>query len=363
MGIKSEYVLSTLADIVVKSETDTCKVSLVRDCVEDILYIRKDFYEKESLIIYRLLETTRHKNLPIIFHIIEFNDGYSVVEEYVHGESLEKKIGTLYEGQLLNYFKQLCDVLDFIHNNVPPIIHRDIKPSNIMITSDGTVKLIDFNAAKEYKVESVKDTTALGTKAYAAPEQYGYAKADCRTDVYCLGATMYHVLTGRLYVNGNPVDSMVGKVIQKCLQIDPKNRYPNALAVKKDLEANKINGEFSENILFRIFPDLLTTPGKMAALVALYVPLFLFALLLSYIMIDEAEEHIYSTLDIIEHLAVAFVYWTPIVLIINFFGIRNKLPLFRRKRLRYTVIGFIVVVPVVFLIALAFLWVMRQIFV
>ena len=85
----------------------------------------------------------------------------------------------------------------------PPIIYRDMKPSNVMIKPEGGVKLIDFGTAKEYEIENNADTTALGTRGYAAPEQFGDSKGrgiyntDARTDIYNLGATLYHIVTGK----------------------------------------------------------------------------------------------------------------------------------------------------------------------
>jgi len=105
-----------------------------------------------------------------------------------------------------------------------------------MLADDGTVKLIDFDAAKEYKANATEDTTTLGTKAYAAPEQFGYTKTDVRTDIYCIGATMYHMLADKPYINGSEIPGgKIGRIIQKCLQVDPKKRYPSAAELKKDL--------------------------------------------------------------------------------------------------------------------------------
>ena len=98
---------------------------------------------------------------------------------------------------MIKWAKQLCDVLGYLHSQNPPIIYRDMKPANIMLKPDGNVVLIDFGTAREYKENNIEDTTCLGTMGYAAPEQFGgMGQTDARTDIYCLGATMYHLVTG-----------------------------------------------------------------------------------------------------------------------------------------------------------------------
>ena len=99
----------------------------------------------------------------------------------------------------MEWGKQLCDVLAYLHSRKPPIIYRDMKPDNVQLKPDGTITLLDFGTAREYKYRGAEgsDTSCLGTRGYAAPEQYGgMGETDARTDIYCLGATLYHLLTG-----------------------------------------------------------------------------------------------------------------------------------------------------------------------
>ena len=95
---------------------------------------------------------------------------------------------------MLKWAIQLCEALDYLHSRQPPIIFRDMKPSNVMVTNTGLVKLIDFGIARTYKVGKKRDTVAMGSENYAAPEQWGKGQTDARSDVYALGATMYHLL-------------------------------------------------------------------------------------------------------------------------------------------------------------------------
>ena len=90
---------------------------------------------------------------------------------------------------------QLCDALSYLHSQNPPIIYRDMKPANVMLKPEGNIKIIDFGIAREYKEQNLADTTVLGTKGYAPPEQYS-GQTDPRSDIFALGMTMHHLLTG-----------------------------------------------------------------------------------------------------------------------------------------------------------------------
>ena len=115
-----------------------------------------------------------------------------------------------------------------------------MKPANIMLKPDGNVTLIDFGTAREFKEKNLADTTCLGTVGYAAPEQFGgMGQTDARTDIYCLGATLYHLVTGcnpseppyemEPIRQKNPaLSSGLERIILKCTQKDPNNRYQSA---------------------------------------------------------------------------------------------------------------------------------------
>ena len=162
----------------------------------------KDFeIVRQSLLVETdLLKKLSHPNLPSIVDIIDYDDNFLIVMDYIEGNTLEhtlKEQGAQKQEDVVDWAIQLCDVLDYLHNCKPPIIYRDMKPSNIMLKSDGQVVLIDFGTAREFKKANVADTTCLGTQGFAAPEQFGgMGQTDARTDIYCLGATMYYIVTG-----------------------------------------------------------------------------------------------------------------------------------------------------------------------
>lgn len=210
--------------------------------------VRKDGVQnfevvKQGLIAEtEMLKKLSHPNLPSIIDVIDGDGTFLIVMDYIEGRHLEsvvKEYGAQRQEDVIEWAKQLCDVLSYLHSRKPPIIYRDMKPSNVMLKPDGKVMLIDFGTAREFKENSVADTTCLGTQGYAAPEQYGgHGQTDTRTDIYCLGATLYHLLTGHnpseppyeMYPirYWNPeLSSGLEEIILKCTQKNPDDRYQN----------------------------------------------------------------------------------------------------------------------------------------
>lgn len=198
---------------------------------------RRDFRElqvdKKEI---EMMKKLRHPGLPAIVDVIEERDALLIVMDYVEGRSLEdllEEYGAQPEERVLAWAKQLCDVLDYLHRQSPPIIYRDMKPANVMLKPDGTVTLIDFGAAREYREERGKDTVCLGTRGYAAPEQYELAgQSDMRTDIYCLGVTLFQLLTGESPHQLRPVrecdpglSAGLEAVLEKCTRVKKEERY------------------------------------------------------------------------------------------------------------------------------------------
>lgn len=208
--------------------------------------VRKDGVQnfevvKQNLIVETdLLKRLNHPHLPSIIDVIDGDGTFLILMDYIEGNPLSKAIknsGAQNQDDVIEWSKQLCDVLGYLHSRKPPIIYRDMKPSNVMLKPDGNVMLIDFGTAREFKSTSVADTTCLGTQGYAAPEQFGgHGQTDARTDIYCLGATMYHLITGHnpalppyeMYPirQWNPMlSSGLEEIILKCTQKNPDDRY------------------------------------------------------------------------------------------------------------------------------------------
>jgi serine/threonine-protein kinase len=207
---------------------------------------------RQGLIVEtNMLKKLRHKHLPSIVDVIENDEAFLIVMDYIEGKSLADILaenGAQPQEYVIEWAKQLCDVLGYLHSRTPAIIYRDVKPANIMVKPDGTITLIDFGTAREYKEKNIADTTCLGTAGYAAPEQFGgIGQTDARTDVYCLGATLYHLVTGcnpseppyeiRPIREKNPaLSSGLETIICKCTKRNPDDRYQSCAELAYALE-------------------------------------------------------------------------------------------------------------------------------
>lgn len=229
---------------------------------------------KQSLITEtNLLKELKHPYLPSIADIIENDDTIIIVMDYIEGRPLSDILleeGTIEEDKVVDYAIQLCDVLDYLHSQNPPIIYRDLKPANIMLKPDGKITLIDFGTARKYNYDSVSDTTCLGTIGYAAPEQFAgetLRQTDARTDIYNLGATMYHLLTGvnpseppyELYPIrrwDERLSNGLEKIILRATRKDPEKRFNDckemsyALQHFRDLDDSYIATQKKKILMF-----------------------------------------------------------------------------------------------------------------
>ena len=123
--------------------------------------------------------------------------------------------------------RQVCRIVEELHSVRPPIIHRDIKPSNIIITQEHAVKLLDLNAAHQIHFQKAEDTVLMGTKGYAAPEQYGFGQSDVRTDVYAMGKLMEQMGANQ---------SRYAHIVKKATQMEPKKRYRDIEEMERALD-------------------------------------------------------------------------------------------------------------------------------
>lgn len=205
------------------------------------------FLRQEAAILRKL----SHPLLPKMRHFFEVDGNLYIVMELVKGQTLEKILSerAISEVMALKWFRQICEVLVYLHGLDIPVVYRDLKPSNVMIQPSGDVKIIDFGIAQEYvKDKKVGKNIMALTRGYAAPEQYDYRYMDdVRTDIYALGVTMHYMLTGknpncppfnfRPVRKLNPsVSNALEYIVGKCLQPNPDNRYENAFELREELE-------------------------------------------------------------------------------------------------------------------------------
>lgn len=207
----------------------------------------------DNIDLYKQLQTISNEHITEIYSA-ELQDGQLfIIEEYIDGTNLDEYIisNKLNEHEIINLLLQLCDGLKALHYASPAIIHRDLKPSNVLVTSDGILKIIDFDASRNYKSESTHDTVIMGTFEYAPPEQYGFSQTDVRSDIYSVGAIMYKLFFNKILPKDNRQfentinDTDVKKskyynnimqIISRCTMFDPDKRYSDIREVEYDLK-------------------------------------------------------------------------------------------------------------------------------
>ena len=206
-----------------------------------------DLFHREA----KLLASLNHRHIPKVYDYFQFAGKYYLSMEYIDGVDLaiklEEKKGPLPEKQVLEWGEQIATVLFYLHKHDPPIVFRDVKPSNIMISSKG-VKLIDFGIARHFDQAKKGDTMRIGSPGYAPPEQYA-AQTDPRSDIYALGVTLHHALTGRDPTATNTpflvppardlnpaLSESTAAMLSRATQLDPSDRYQSALEMKKDIK-------------------------------------------------------------------------------------------------------------------------------
>lgn len=216
-----------------------------------------DVVVQSAIAEANMIKQLDHPSIVRIVDIIETDDVIYIIEDYIEGETLStilEENGAQPQELVIEWAKQICAALEYLHTRKPPIIYRDMKPANVMLKPDGNIKIIDFGIAREYKEQSLADTVSLGTRGYAAPEQFGgRGQTDPRTDVYCLGVTLYHLVTGHspcdppyeIYPirQWNPqLDPGLEAIILKCTQLNPEDRYQSCAELLYALQHYQENG-------------------------------------------------------------------------------------------------------------------------
>lgn len=197
-----------------------------------------------------MMQKLDHPAIPKVVDIIEDEDGIFIVRDYIEGETLEttaKMFGAQPADKVIEWGKQMCGALSYLHSQNPPLIYRDMKPANVILKPDGTIKFIDFGIMRTFKQGKKGDTCCIGTRGYAAPEQFGGAQSDARTDIFGLGMTMFRLVTGInpteppyeikpiCLVNPN-LPKGLEYIISKCTQPNPAERYQSCDELMADLD-------------------------------------------------------------------------------------------------------------------------------
>lgn len=204
----------------------------------------------------KTVERFHHPGIPAIVESLEDAGGGCIVMEYVPGMTLKQKIaedGKICEEQAAAWAIEMCDILAYLHRQNPALIFRDLKPGNIMITPLSHVKLIDFGAAVSGENGCGYVAVPVGTRGYAAPEQFLRNHAiDIRADIYGFGAVLFHMLTGCHPAEADGNAGQKGKqklsekmryILNRCLNPDPDDRYRFCEEIKRDLENSDFSGK------------------------------------------------------------------------------------------------------------------------
>lgn len=207
--------------------------------------LMKESFRREA----RFLTELRHPGMPFVVDVLEEPPYQYLVMEYVDGLTLLDKVeteGRPDDGKVLDWGVELCEVLDYLHNQTPPIIFRDLKPENVMCAEGEHLKVIDFGMARHFRSSKRRDTQTGGTIGYTAPEQWDdFEQSDARSDIFSLGATLYFLLTGHppgaiynqidLRKHRADVNEELEALVLRCMAIKPQARFQTAAQVREEL--------------------------------------------------------------------------------------------------------------------------------
>lgn len=316
------------------AEGDTSeKTVLARDKKSGRLVIKKWIAREQGKIYEKLLGRV-HANVVPVLDVAYTGESCIVILEYISGTSLEEKMkeqGVFSEKDAMSIMSQIACGLEFIHSF--DIIHRDINPANILISSDQVVKITDLGIARSKKENQRTDTSILGTVGYAAPEQFGFAQTDVRTDIYSLGVLLNVMLTGKLPTvrihNGK-----LRAVIEKAIQISPEERFQTIDAFRVEMagiaeEKQSFRKEKKE-------PDHGKIPGfrtgkiwKKAVAVFFYIWMVLF----TFILISDAFTKYSFVAGVLEILIMFITFWLPLIIASNWGNWKERIyPLSKMDR-------------------------------
>lgn len=213
----------------IKRTSDTIINVMMNNQTEKKVVVK---YVLGNALAYKQMLDISHPNIPIIYEVASDIDCSIIIEEYIDGITIGEilETGVYTTKGVKKIILELCKVLSLLHEN--GIIHRDIKPENIIITNYGDVKLIDFDISRIGSEKADKDTVILGTTGFAAPEQYGIAQTDARSDIYSLGVLINVMLTGE-HPSKKMCKGKWQRIVNKCTKINPDERYQSVTELMK----------------------------------------------------------------------------------------------------------------------------------
>ncbi len=328
------------------------KVSLVQHRETRQIYVRKELsvYDRS---VYQFLLEHPNRYFPCIYECIEKDGSLILIEEYIQGQSLEaclEENGLFTEEETADVIGEVCEALKLLHNQPTPMIHRDLKPSNILRDKDGQIKLVDFDAARNFDDSKDNDTVIMGTRRYAAPEQYGYIQTDARTDIYALGVTMNRLLTDH-YPSEKIYDGKLNSVIRTCLCFDPAERYQTVSDLQQALrDAMSSARAKKENVRHPHLPPGFRTLTWWKMLVAVLGYAFVLEIGLTLDVPDAAESG-FPVADLwLNRICETSIGILWIFFWFNYLDVHRVLPFMKKKRWKW--IGYLLYSALIALVIL-----------
>ncbi|HPZ06677.1 MAG TPA: SUMF1/EgtB/PvdO family nonheme iron enzyme [Candidatus Eremiobacteraeota bacterium] len=251
-------------------------IRLDRECAVKEMLSVEDFgdqeyairrFQEEALMLSRL----RHVGLPIVMDYFIENERYYLVMDFIKGQDLQNILDEydgkpVEEDKVINWSIQVLEVLDYLHNQKPPIVYRDLKPGNIMIRDyDNRAVLVDFGIARTIRPDSDTTKTIIGTFGYCAIEQVK-GKPEPRSDIFSMGATMHHMLTGvqPQLLNIDPIEKInpniskkLMRIVNKATQEEVEKRFSSA----RDMIETLVSSDMPAKLMAEDYPDMVFIPA------------------------------------------------------------------------------------------------------
>ena len=342
------------------------KVYLVRHQESGRFYVKKilDVYSAD---VYRDIQEHPIPGLPRIIDSCEDNGSLIIIEEFISGLTLRDKIDftstkpcdfetinicdVLTIEQIGHYMINLCEILERLHSHNPPLVHRDLKPSNIMITSCDNVVLLDFNAARFYTGIDGResDTKLLGTKGYAAPEQYGFGESSPQTDIFSVGKIIQECVNAFTSQNSDSENSSLKEnvfsdVIQRCTQMDPSRRYPSVRELKEALLnclGQSSRPDIQGPVINPYLPPGFRTLNPWKMIIASVVYIFIFQISLTLTVQNSSGAELW-----IERFLVLFLALMNVGIGSNYLNIQQVLPFHDNRSRGMQVVGILLTMAI-----------------
>ena len=307
-------------------------VLLVRDRENGQLYVKKRLRSHAPAIYHQLLEKPV-PGMPSLYGVYPEGAELVVIEEYLPGRTLAEILseeGPFSEHDTFCIGMALCGILKALHSRRPAIIHRDIKPGNILRQPDGRTVLLDLSAAKSENLHQSRDTVLIGTAGFAAPEQYGFSASTVQTDIYSLGVLLNTLRTGAL-PSERRAGGQLRRIIDRCLQLYPKDRYPGVEDLARALKAAKF-----ERIPW--LPPGYRTQCWYKALPATFYYIFIYAF--CFVEYRTPNHPLYQPLS--DRLQWAAVALFPVAFYCNYLGIQRLFPLMKSRNRLLRFLGLLI---------------------